>query len=63
MFKLSNDDKSVLTLKDLRDFLNGDCVNLPDNTPIALNAVVEDSVTTNCIEVLADEENIEFYNY
>ena len=32
MLSLGNDDASVLALCDLRNFLNEDCANLPNNT-------------------------------
>lgn len=63
MFILQHDDASVLTLKDLRDFLNEDCANLPDDTPIMLNAEIKDEPIVPCIQVLADEESVELYNF
>ena len=63
MVNLCNDDCSVLTLCDLRNFLNEDCANLPDNTPITLNAEIKNETVVPCIQVLADEESIEFYNF
>lgn len=63
MFTLGNDDASVLTLEQLRWFLNETCRSLPGNTPIMLNATVENNPVVPCIQVLADEESIEFYNF
>ena len=63
MLFLINDDCSVLTLCDLRNFLNEDCANLPDNTPIMLNAEIKDETVVPCIQVLADKESIEFSSF
>lgn len=63
MVNLCNDDCSVLTLCDLRNFLNEDCANLPDNTPIMLNAEIKDETVVPCIQVLADKESIEFSSF
>ena len=63
MFKLGNDDASVLHLCQLRWFLNETCRSLPDSTPIMLNCTVGEEDVVPCIQVLADEESVEFYNF
>ena len=63
MFELENDDASVLNLGQLRWFLNETCRSLPDSTPIMLNCTVGEEDLVSCIQVLADEESVEFYNF
>lgn len=64
MFELANDDASVITLGQLREFINNHIENLPDSTPIMLNAIPDDQkAVVPCVQVLADEESIEFYNF
>ena len=63
MFELENDDASVLNLGQLRWFLNETCRSLPDSTPIMLNCIFEEEAVVPCIQVLADEESVEFYNF
>ena len=63
MFKLGNDDASVLHLGQLRWFLNETCRSLPDNIPIMLNCTVGEEAVVPCIQVLADEESVELYNF
>ena len=63
MFKLGNDDASVLHLGQLRWFLNETCRSLPDSTPIMLNCTVGEEAVVHCIQVLADEESVELYNF
>lgn len=63
MFELGNDDASVLHLGQLRWFLNETCRSLPDDVPIMLTAVIENNPTVPCVQVLADKENVEFYNF
>uniref|UniRef100_A0AAU8MJU8 Uncharacterized protein n=1 Tax=Geladintestivirus 5 TaxID=3233137 RepID=A0AAU8MJU8_9CAUD len=63
MFTLGNDDASVLHLGQLRWFLNETCRSLPDNTPIMLNCIIGEDLVVPCIQVLADEESVEFYNF
>lgn len=63
MFILGNDDASVLNLGQLRWFLNETCRSLPDNTPIMLNCTVGEQTVVPCIQVLADEESVELYNF
>lgn len=60
MFTLKNDDKSIITLGQLRQFLNKTCRSLPDNTPIKLSILAEGFVDP-CAVVLADEESVELY--
>ena len=62
MFNLGNDDASVLHLGQLRRFLNETCRSLPNNTPIMLNCTVGEEDVVPCIQVLADEESVEFYS-
>ena len=61
MFTLNNDDRSIITLGQLRRFLNKTCRSLPNDTPIKLSIIAEGFVDP-CIEVLADEESVEFYS-
>lgn len=61
--ELSNEDASVITLGQLRAFINNDCAELSDDTPCMLNCIIEDKVVVDCTQVLADEESVEFYNY
>ena len=61
MFTLNNDDRSIITLGQLRRFLNKTCRSLPDNTPIKLSILAEGFVDP-CVEVLADKESVEFYS-
>lgn len=63
MFTLVNDDESVLNLGQLRRFLNETCRSLPNNTPIMLNCTVGEEAIVPCIQVLADEESVELYNF
>ena len=63
MFTLVNDDASVIKLGQLRQFLNETCRSLPDSTPITINSVTEDDVIVPCIQVLADKESVELYNF
>lgn len=61
MFTLNNDDRSIITLGQLRRFLNKTCRSLPDNTPIKLSILAEGFVDP-CVEILADKESVEFYS-
>lgn len=61
MFTLNNDDRSIITLGQLRQFLNKTCRSLPDDTPIKLSILAEGFVDP-CIEVLANKESVEFYS-
>ena len=63
MFTLINDDVSVIKLGQLRQFLNETCRSLPDSTPITINSVTGDNTIFHCIQVLADEESVELYNF
>lgn len=63
MYTLGNDDCSVVTLGQLRQFLNETCQSLPDETPIMLNAEIQEEAVVPCIQILADEESVEFYNF
>ena len=63
MFMLVNDDASVIKLGQLRQFLNETCRSLPDSTPITINSVTGDNVIVPCIQVLADKESVELYNF
>ena len=63
MFILGNDDASVLNLGKLRQFLNETCQSLPNNTPIILNCSIGENSIVPCIQVLADKESVEFYNF
>ena len=63
MFELRNDDASVLHLGQLRWFFNETCRSLPDSTPIMLNCTVGEEAVAPCIQVLADEESVELYNF
>lgn len=60
MFELINDNISVIKLGQLRWFLNETCRSLPDSTPIMLNCTIGEETVIPCIEVLADEESVEF---
>ena len=63
MFELGNDDASVIKLGQLRQFLNETCRSLPDSTPITINSVTGDNTIVPCIQVLADKESVELYNF
>lgn len=63
MFELGNDDGTILHLGQLRWFLNETCRSLPDSVPIRLNSVIKDKPIVPCVQVLADEESVEFYNF
>ena len=63
MFTLVNDNESVIKLGQIRRFLNETCRSLPDNTPIMLNCTVGEEDLVPCIQVLADEESVELYNF
>ena len=63
MFELINDNVSVIKLGQLRWFLNETCRSLPDSTPIMLNCTVREEHLVPCIQVLADEESVELYNF
>lgn len=63
MFELGNDDASVIKLGQLRQFLNETCRSLPDSTPITINSVTGDDVVVPCIQILADKESVELYNF
>lgn len=57
-------NKEVITLGELREFLTNTCKELSDDTPIQINAVsIEDKPVTSCIEILADTDSVEFYNF
>ena len=61
MFTLNNDDRSIITLGQLRQFLNKTCRSLPDNTPIKLS-ILSEGFVDHCVEVLADEESVDLYS-
>lgn len=63
MFVLGNDDASVLNLGKLRQFLNETCRSLPNSTSIMLNCSIGENSIVPCIQVLADKESVEFYNF
>lgn len=63
MYELSHPDASVITLGELKEFVNELSTKLPMQTPIMLNAEINDEAVVPCIQVLADEESVEFYNY
>ena len=63
MFELINDNVNVIKLGQLRWFLNETCRSLPDSTPIMLNCTVGEEAVVPCIQVLADEESVELYNF
>ena len=63
MFVLGNDDASILNLGKLRQFLNETCQSLPNNTPITLSCSIGENSIVPCIQVLADEESVELYNF
>ena len=63
MFSLINDDVRVIKLGQLRWFLNETCRSLPDSTPITINSVTGDNIVVPCIQVLANEESVELYNF
>ena len=63
MLTLGNDYASVLNLGQLRWFFNETCRSLPDSTPIMLNCTVGEEAVVPCIQVLADEESVELYNF
>lgn len=63
MFILVNDDASVIKLGQLRRFLNETCRSLPDSTPITINSITGDNVVVPCIQILADKESVELYNF
>lgn len=63
MYELGNDDCSVITLGQLRQFLNETCQSLSDETPIMLNAEIAEEPVVPCVQILADEESVEFYNF
>ena len=63
MFILVNDDASVIKLGQLRQFLNETCRSLPNSTPITINSVTGDNIVVPCIQVLADKESVELYNF
>lgn len=63
IFELGNNDASVIKLGQLRQFLNETCRSLPDSTPIILNCTVGEEIVVPCIQVLADKESVELYNF
>ena len=63
MYELGNDDCSVITLGQLRQFINETCQNLPDRTPILLNVASEEDPISECVQILADADSVEFYNF
>lgn len=63
MFVLGNYDASILNLGKLRQFLNETCQSLPNNTPITLSCSIGENSIVPCIQVLADKESVEFYNF
>lgn len=63
MYELSHPDASVLTLGELKQFIEELSTKLPMQTPIMLNAELKDEPVVPCIQVLADDESVEFYNY
>ena len=63
MFTLINDDVSIIKLGQLRQFLNETCRSLPASTSITINSVTGDNTIFHCIQVLADEESVELYNF
>ena len=63
MFSLIKDDVSAIKLGQLRWFLNETCRSLPDSTPIMLNCIFGEEDVVPCIQVLADEESVELYNF
>ena len=63
MFSLINDDVSVIKLGQLRWFLNETCRSLPNSTLITLNYTIKEKAVVPCIQVLANEESVELYNF
>ena len=47
----------------LRQFLNETCQSLPNNTPIMISCSIGENSIVPCIQVLADEESVELYNF
>ena len=63
MFLLINNDVSVIKLGQLRWFLNETCRSLPNSTLITLNYTIKEEAVVPCIQILADEESVELYNF
>lgn len=64
MKELANNDGDVITLGQLREFITKDCIYLPADTPIMLNAIPDNNeAVVPCVQVLADEDSVEFYNF
>ena len=63
IFTLGNDDASVINLGQLREFLTETCRSLPDNTPIMINSCIGENDIVPCIQILADKESVELYNF
>lgn len=60
---LGNDDASTITLGQLREFITETCRSLPDDTPIMFNCTFGEEAVVPCIQVLADKESVELYNF
>ena len=63
IFTLGNDDASVINLGQLREFLTETCRSLPNNTPIMINSCIGENNIVPCIQVFADKESVELYNF
>lgn len=63
MFVLGNDDTSTITLGQLREFITETCRSLPDDTPITINSNMGEQTVVPCIQILADKESVELYNF
>ena len=59
MFKLGNDDASVLHLGQLRWFLNETCRNWLDSTPILLNYTVGEETGIIIVVYLKEYRNLD----
>lgn len=63
MFILGNDDASILNLGKLRQISLRNRRSLPNDIPIMLNCSIGENSIVLCIQVLADKESVEFYNF
>lgn len=59
------ESKEYLTLGELREIVNNNLSNYPDDTPVIMSPKIEDDLygEYKIIAIIADEDSVNFYNY
>lgn len=60
-YTLKPNQHDVLTLKDLRTFINNTCIDLSNDTKIEIYNPDKQQTISKGITIIADESSIEFY--